>query len=106
MQTITNLKQLNWIPPRGEHRISINVAKVSNLGRLWNFAESLGFHPELIAMVFPNRVEIQLLLLQEQLEPDAILGFDYDPLIDRFVEVEVPDDAIRHSYGGKMSAIA
>jgi hypothetical protein len=55
---------------------------------------------------YPGRVEVQLLLLQEHLEPGPILGFDHDSLIDRLTEADVPDEAICHTYGGDMATEA
>ncbi len=102
----TNVRQLFWIPAKGEHFISVNVALVPDLGKLWEFAKTLNFNPELAFIQYPNRVEIHLLLLHEQLEPGAIVGFEWNPQIDRLIEVGVPDDAIRHTYGGQMASAA
>jgi hypothetical protein len=105
MQVEINLKQLRWIPKRGEHRISVNVAGVPNLREVWGIAEEMGYKPELVAFNYPNRIEIHLLLLQEQLEPGTVLRFDdpHNALIDRLLDI-FDSDAIRHSYGGAMAA--
>jgi hypothetical protein len=102
MSTTTNIKQLSWIPQKGEHRISVNIAKVANLRQVWDFAEGIGFQPELIAIQRRERIEIHLLLLQEQLEPGTVLGFEQLSLFDRLSEV-IPDNAIWHVYGGEMA---
>jgi hypothetical protein len=102
----TNVRQLFWIPAKGEHFISVNVALVPDLGKLWEFTKTIGFKPELASMQYPNRVEIHLLLLHEQLDPSTVVGFEWNPLIDRLIEVGVPDEAVRHTYGGQMSNAA
>jgi hypothetical protein len=102
MLTVTNIKQLNWIPAKGEHRISVSIAKVPDFRQLWNFAESIEFQPELVAIQRRGQIEIHLSLLQEQLEVGAVLGFDHASLIDRLSEV-VSDQAIWHVYGGEMA---
>jgi hypothetical protein len=101
--TQINVKQLNWVPAKGEHRISIDVAKAPDLGILWTFAESIGFHPELAAIAYPAWLEVHLLLLHEQLPPDAVLGLESTMMIERLSEVGITDDAIRHCYGGDMA---
>lgn len=102
--TKINVKQLDWVLAKGEHRISIDVAKAPDLGSLWTFAESIGFQPELAAIAYPSRLEVHLLLLHEQLPPGTVLGLKSTLMIERLAEVGIRDDAIRHCYGGEMAA--
>ena len=101
--TQINVKQLDWVPAKGEHRISVDVAKVPDLGNLWTFAESIGFQPELAAISYPARIEVHLLLLHEQLSPESVLGLESTLRIERLAEVGIADEAIRHCYGGEMA---
>ena len=101
--TKTNVKQLSWVPEKGEHRISVDVSKVPDIGSLWKFAQSISFHPELTAITYPSRIEVHLMLLHERLSPSTILGLEYTLMIDRLSEVGIVDDAIRHCYGGEMA---
>lgn len=103
LTTTINIKQLDWVPGKGEHRISVDVAKVADLGNIWRFAESIGFHPELAAISYPARIEVHLMLLHENLPPDSVLGLESNSMIDQLFDVGVADDAIRHCYGGEMA---
>lgn len=101
--TKINVKQLDWVPAKGEHRISVDVAKAPDLGSLWTFAESIGFQPELAAIAYPSRLEVHLILLHEHLSPGTILSLESTLMIGRLAEVGIADDAIRHCYGGDMA---
>ena len=101
MTTLTNIKQLSWVPSPGEHRISVNVAKVPDLKALWDFARLLGFAPELVALQRRDRLEVHLLLLQEHLEPGTVLGLETGEQIER-LEILIPAHAIVHVFGGQM----
>ncbi|PSB29918.1 hypothetical protein C7B82_10215 [Stenomitos frigidus ULC18] len=79
------------------------MALVPDLIKLWEFGHSLGLQPELTVIQYHDRVEVHLLLLHEQLEPGTVLGFEWNALIERLLEVDVPDEAIRHTYGGQMA---
>ena len=103
LTTSINIKQLDWVPVQGEHRISIDVSKVADVGTVWTFAEFVGFHPELAAISYPTRMEVHLVLLHEMLQAATVLGLEHTAMIDRLAEVGVPDDAIRHCYGGDMA---
>ncbi|XHX79468.1 MAG: hypothetical protein RBJ76_05925 [Stenomitos frigidus ULC029] len=101
--TNINLKQLDWVPQPGEHRFSVDVSKVTDLVRVWELASAAGAKPELAAIVFPSRVEVHLMLVQEQLPSGTVLGFELDALRAELESMNIPDDAIRHTYGGQMA---
>ena len=102
--TKSNIKQLDWVPSKGERRLSVDISKVKNLGALWTFVESLNCQPELVSIRYNDRTEVHLMVLQEYLEPGTPLKRESNSIGDQLEEFGVPDEAIRHCYGGEMVA--
>jgi hypothetical protein len=102
----TNVREVPRIPRPGEVYISANLGKVNDPKVLWNAAESVGFEPELVAIQFPDRIEIHLLLHYEQCEPGTLLGGEFDTQLDALVAAGIPDEGIRFVYGGSRAIAA
>jgi len=103
---IQGLKALSYPPAQGEHYLSVNLAKVADVVRVFDLANQLGFKPELVQISDRRGVtEIHALLFHEQgvasspLEGNSELSQRVDELAD-----EINTDAIRHTYGHLKAA--
>jgi len=100
---IQGLKALSHPPKRGEHYLSVNLAKVDDVVRVFDLSKELGFKPELVQITTrTGKTEIHALLFHEQTNGEPFLS----TLDDQFFQLaeELNTEAIRHVYGGQFLA--
>lgn len=100
--TIQGIKSIPYIPRKGEHYLSVNLAMVDP-AKFWRTAEDLGFQPELVQVNHRFGIEVHALLLFEQTNGDPLETHEWDDRIDQLAE-RINPDAIRHTYGGRLVA--
>lgn len=100
---IQGLKALSYPPKRGEHYLSIDLAKVDDVVRVFDLAKELGFKPELVQVTTrKGTTEIHAMLFYEQKSGEPFVA-TLDEQLYRLDE-EINSDAIRHVYGGRLLA--
>ena len=100
--TIQGIKSIPYIPKRGEHYLSVNLA-IADPAQVWEIAKELGFKPELVQITNRFGIEIHALLFSEQLDGQPIGWTDLDSKIDELAD-RIENRAIRHVYGGQLVA--
>lgn len=98
---IQGLKALTYPPRPGEHYLSVNLAAVDDVVKLFDLARELGFKPEVVQIsTRRGTTEIHALLFREEgvadfsWHEDSELSSRVDKLAD-----EIETDAIRHVCG-------
>jgi hypothetical protein len=100
---IQGLKALNYPPNLGEHYLSVDLAQVEDVIRVFDLAKELGFSAELVQIsTGAGTTEIHALLFYEQTNGEPFVATLDDQLY-RLAE-EINTDAIRHCYGGRLLA--
>jgi hypothetical protein len=100
---IHGLRALSYPPKRGEHYLSVNLAKVTDVVKVFDLAKTLGFQPELVQITTrTGNTEIHALLFHEQTNGEPFAS-DLDEKFLRLGE-EINTEAIRHCYGGQFLA--
>lgn len=100
---IQGLKALSYPPKRGEHYLSVNLAKVDDVVKVFDLAKALGFKPEVVQITTrAGATEIHALLFHEQKNGEPFAS-DLDEQLYRLAD-EINTDAIRHCYGGQFLA--
>ena len=101
---IRGLKALSYPPSHGEHYLSVNLAKVDDVVRVFDLAQELGFKPELVQITTRmGTTEIHALLFHEQTNGEPMASASLDDRIDQLA-AEINDESIRHVYGGRLLA--
>lgn len=101
---IQGLKALSYPPKRGEHYLSVNLAKVDDVVRVFNLAKELELKPELVQITTrTGATEIHALLFHEQTNGEPMTTSSLDDKIDHLAD-EINHEAIHHVYGGQMLA--
>ncbi len=100
---IQGLKALSYPPKHGEHYLSVNLAEVDDVVKVFDLAKELGFKPELVQITTRlGKTEIHALLFHEQTNGEPFVA-TLDAQLDRLAD-EINTDAIRHCYGGRFKA--
>lgn len=97
---IQGIRQLSYPPGRGEHYLSVNLALVDP-AEVWQIARELELKPELVQISSKRGIEIHALLFHEQTNGEPISTAILDAKIDHLAD-RINNDAIRHTYGGRM----
>lgn len=100
--TIQGIKAIPYIPQKGQHYLSVNLA-MADLSDVWDVCIELGFKPELVQLSHQAGTEIHALLWHEQTDGSLLGSTDLDDKIDRLAD-RIDPAAIRHVYGGHMVA--
>jgi hypothetical protein len=100
--TIPGIKALTHPPSKGEHYLSINLAKVDPV-EVWDIARELGFKPELVQVSTRFGIEIHALLFHETTDGNPLSTINLDAQIDKLAD-KIDPSAIRHTYGGRLVA--
>ena len=101
---IQGLKALSYPPQRGEHYLSVNLAKVEDVVRVFDLAKELGFKPEVVQITTRIGItEIHALLFCEQTNGEPMASTNLDDRIDQLAN-EINEESIRHVYGGRLLA--
>lgn len=100
---IQGLKALSYPPKRGEHYLSVNLAEVDDVVKVFDLAKELGFKPELVQITTRRgETEIHALLFHEQTSGEPFAS-NLDEQLYQLAD-EINTDAIRHCYGGRFQA--
>lgn len=100
--TIQGIKSIPYIPKKGEHYLSINLANVDP-AEVWEIAKELGFKPQLVQIAGRFGIEIHALLFSEQTDGEPLGWTELDDKIDALAD-RIDNRAIRHVYGGRLVA--
>jgi len=100
MTAVQGLKTLNFIPKKGEHQLSVNLA-LADAVTVFEMARSLGFTPQIVQIPTRSGIQIHALLLSEQEPPDQF--FALSDRLDEWCD-RINFDAVRHVYGGLAGA--
>lgn len=102
MAMIWGINVMRFIPHKGEHRLSVNLA-IADPAHVFKVAEILGFKPELVQLENRFGVELHALLFAEQTDGSAMSWPELDHKIDQLADLINPQ-AISHVYGGRIEA--
>lgn len=97
---IQGIKSIPYIPKKGEHYLSVNLALV-DLTQLGEIAKELGFKPELVQITGRFGIEIHALLFSEQTDGEPLGWTELDDKIDALAD-RIDNQAIHHVYGGRL----
>lgn len=104
---IQGLKALTYPPRPGEHYLSVDLAKVSDVVKVFDLAKELGFKPEVVQIsTRQGTTEIHALLFHEEGVESSPMHEEESELSRRIDELadEINTDAIRHVYGRLKAA--
>jgi hypothetical protein len=100
---VKGLRALSYPPKHGEHYLSVDLAKVDDVVKVFDLAKELGFKPELVQITDRGGdVQIHALLLHEQTNDTPADCFDrLEEQTNRLAD-EIDNNAIRHCCGGRL----
>ena len=96
MTAVQGIRTLHFIPQKGEHQLSVNLA-LADAAAVFEMARSLGFAPEIVQIPTRSGIEIHALLLCAPEPPDQF--FALSDRLDEWCD-RINFDAVRHVYGG------